>query len=54
MKDAAIIHCNLKPENILLCTSTRTRSDPPEVKIIDFGFACKEDHTVYSYIQVLI
>ncbi|KAJ0438138.1 putative protein kinase CMGC-DYRK-YAK family [Helianthus annuus] len=51
MKDAAIIHCDLKPENILLCTSTRTRSDPPEVKIIDFGSACMEDHTVYSYIQ---
>ncbi|GJT90534.1 dual specificity protein kinase YAK1 [Tanacetum coccineum] len=47
MKDAAIIHCDLKPENILLCTSVK----PPEVKIIDFGSACMEDHTVYSYIQ---
>ncbi|KAK9050047.1 hypothetical protein SSX86_030984 [Deinandra increscens subsp. villosa] len=49
MKDAAIIHCDLKPENILLCT--RTSVEPPEVKIIDFGSACMEDHTVYSYIQ---
>ncbi|KAI3705940.1 hypothetical protein L1987_76189 [Smallanthus sonchifolius] len=49
MKDAAIIHCDLKPENILLCT--RKRMEPPEVKIIDFGSACMEDHTVYSYIQ---
>ncbi|KAD4584138.1 hypothetical protein E3N88_21739 [Mikania micrantha] len=49
MKDAAIIHCDLKPENILLCT--RNGVKPPEVKIIDFGSACMEDHTVYSYIQ---
>ncbi|XP_071713015.1 dual specificity protein kinase YAK1 homolog [Rutidosis leptorrhynchoides] len=47
MKDAAIIHCDLKPENILLCASAK----PPEVKIIDFGSACMEDQTVYSYIQ---
>ncbi|KAK1441529.1 hypothetical protein QVD17_07503 [Tagetes erecta] len=47
MKDAAVIHCDLKPENILICTRTR----PPGVKIIDFGSACMEDHTVYSYIQ---
>ncbi|KAI3757021.1 hypothetical protein L6452_04554 [Arctium lappa] len=47
MKDAAIIHCDLKPENILLCTSVK----PAEIKIIDFGSACMEDHTVYSYIQ---
>ncbi|KAI3762331.1 hypothetical protein L1987_52758 [Smallanthus sonchifolius] len=47
MKDAAIIHCDLKPENILLCTSVK----PLRVKIIDFGSACMEDHTVYSYIQ---
>ncbi|XP_058085414.1 dual specificity protein kinase YAK1 homolog isoform X3 [Magnolia sinica] len=47
MKDAGIIHCDLKPENILLSTSVR----PPEVKIIDFGSACMEDRTVYSYIQ---
>lgn len=47
MKDANIIHCDLKPENILLCT----RSKPGEIKIIDFGSACREDRTVYSYIQ---
>ncbi|CAO2832278.1 unnamed protein product [Amaranthus hypochondriacus] len=46
MKDAGIIHCDLKPENILLCTSK-----PAEIKIIDFGSACMEDKTVYSYIQ---
>ncbi|RAL46307.1 hypothetical protein DM860_015300 [Cuscuta australis] len=47
MKDAGIIHCDLKPENILLCTSVK----PAAVKIIDFGSACMEDRTVYSYIQ---
>ncbi|CAN1271630.1 Dual specificity protein kinase YAK1 homolog [Linum perenne] len=47
LKDAGIIHCDLKPENILLCTSLK----PAEVKIIDFGSACMEDRTVYSYIQ---
>ncbi|XP_041009722.1 dual specificity protein kinase YAK1 homolog [Juglans microcarpa x Juglans regia] len=47
LKDARIIHCDLKPENILLCTSVK----PAEIKIIDFGSACMEDRTVYSYIQ---
>ncbi|KAK6936483.1 Protein kinase domain [Dillenia turbinata] len=47
MKEAGIIHCDLKPENILLCTSVK----PAELKIIDFGSACMEDRTVYSYIQ---
>ncbi|XP_038725253.1 dual specificity protein kinase YAK1 homolog isoform X3 [Tripterygium wilfordii] len=47
LKNAGIIHCDLKPENILLCTSVK----PAEIKIIDFGSACIEDRTVYSYIQ---
>ncbi|KAK8507511.1 hypothetical protein V6N13_141530 [Hibiscus sabdariffa] len=47
LKDAGIIHCDLKPENILLCTSVK----PAEIKIIDFGSACMEERTVYSYIQ---
>ncbi|KAG1362780.1 dual specificity protein kinase YAK1 [Cocos nucifera] len=47
MKDAGIIHCDLKPENILISTSVK----PPEIKIIDFGSACVEGQTIYSYIQ---
>ncbi|XP_030937038.1 dual specificity protein kinase YAK1 homolog isoform X2 [Quercus lobata] len=47
LKDAVIIHCDLKRENILLCTSVK----PAEIKNIDFGSACMEDRTVYSYIQ---
>lgn len=46
VKDAGIIHCDLKPENILM-----TSSAGPDIKIIDFGSACLEGRTVYSYIQ---
>ncbi|KAL5074899.1 hypothetical protein RYX36_013883 [Vicia faba] len=48
LKDAGIIHCDLKPENILLCASSANQT---EIKIIDFGSACMENRTVYSYIQ---
>ncbi|KAK1272452.1 Serine/threonine-protein kinase AFC3 [Acorus gramineus] len=47
MKEAGIIHCDLKPENILISTGVKL----PEIKIIDFGSACNEGRTVYSYIQ---
>ncbi|OAY82819.1 putative serine/threonine-protein kinase yakA [Ananas comosus] len=47
MKDAGIIHCDLKPENILISASVK----PPEIKVIDFGSACMEGRTIYSYIQ---
>ncbi|XP_068635359.1 dual specificity protein kinase YAK1 homolog [Aristolochia californica] len=47
MKEAGLIHCDLKPENILISTSL----NPAEIKIIDFGSACFEHRTVYSYIQ---
>uniref|UniRef100_A0A1D1Z8E6 Putative serine/threonine-protein kinase yakA n=1 Tax=Anthurium amnicola TaxID=1678845 RepID=A0A1D1Z8E6_9ARAE len=48
MKNAGIIHCDLKPENILLCGS---KEKPTAIKVIDFGSACTEGHTIYSYIQ---
>ncbi|KAI5061496.1 hypothetical protein GOP47_0024001 [Adiantum capillus-veneris] len=47
LRDAGIIHCDVKPENILLTTSPGSA----EIKLIDFGSACREDRTVYSYIQ---
>lgn len=46
LKDAKLIHCDLKPENILL-----RRLDSPVIKVIDFGSACHELQTVYTYIQ---
>lgn len=46
LKDAKIIHCDLKPENILLRSL-----NSPIIKVIDFGSACHELQTVYTYIQ---
>jgi serine/threonine protein kinase len=44
-----VIHCDLKPENILLtrCLSNQSAN----IKLIDFGSACMEHNTVYTYIQ---
>lgn len=44
-----IVHCDLKPENILL----ENVRDPTSlaVKLIDFGSACFEKSTMYTYIQ---
>ncbi len=46
MKQLGIVHCDIKPENILL-----KEKDAPDIKIIDFGTGCMEGHIVYSYIQ---
>ncbi|KAK2078531.1 hypothetical protein QBZ16_003371 [Prototheca wickerhamii] len=46
LQQCQIIHCDLKPENVLLKNG---RSG--EVKVIDFGSACFQSRTVYSYIQ---
>ncbi|SHO76717.1 Similar to S.cerevisiae protein YAK1 (Serine-threonine protein kinase) [Malassezia sympodialis ATCC 42132] len=46
LKDARLIHCDLKPENILLRTL-----QTPSIKLVDFGSACHEEQTVYTYIQ---
>ncbi|KAF9793293.1 kinase-like domain-containing protein [Thelephora terrestris] len=46
LKDARLIHCDLKPENILLRSL-----QSPQIKVIDFGSACHERQTVYTYIQ---
>ncbi|KAI5062383.1 hypothetical protein GOP47_0022922 [Adiantum capillus-veneris] len=47
LRDASVIHCDLKLENILLTTCLASA----ELKIIDFGSACREYRTIYSYIQ---
>lgn len=62
LKEARLIHCDLKPENILLKSSvlhpscipsltSTPRLQSPQIKIIDFGSACHERQTVYTYIQ---
>ncbi|KAL7276917.1 dual specificity protein kinase yak1 [Rhizina undulata] len=46
LNKARLIHCDLKPENILL-----KNLESPIIKVIDFGSACDERQTVYTYIQ---
>ncbi|GBC09926.1 hypothetical protein RclHR1_09200011 [Rhizophagus clarus] len=46
LNEARIIHCDLKPENVLL-----KNLESPTIKVIDFGSACHERQTVYTYIQ---
>lgn len=41
-----IIHCDLKPENVLL-----SDAENAIIKIIDFGSSCYESERVYTYIQ---
>ncbi len=40
------MHCDLKPENVLL-----ERPGYTNVKVIDFGSSCYAGQNVYSYIQ---
>jgi dual specificity protein kinase YAK1 len=57
---ANVVHCDLKPENILLekyfiimiiAINFFFSLSSPAIKLIDFGSACLEDRTVYTYIQ---
>lgn len=46
LRSSSIIHCDIKPENILLA-----KIESGHVKLIDFGSACFSNRAVYSYIQ---
>jgi dual specificity tyrosine-phosphorylation-regulated kinase 2/3/4 len=41
-----VIHCDLKPENIMLSHPAKS-----SIKVIDFGSSCFESERVYTYIQ---
>ena len=41
-----IIHCDLKPENVML-----SRLNSASIKLIDFGSCCFSDSRIYTYIQ---
>ena len=42
----SIVHCDLKPENIML-----VKSSSAEINVIDFGSSCFEAERLYTYIQ---
>merc|ERR1719380_345587 len=46
LRKQRVIHCDLKPENVLLKNPTKSG-----IKVIDFGSSCLEDERVYTYIQ---
>ena len=46
LEECHIIHCDMKPENILLMHLTR-----PNIKLIDLGSSCYENRRMYTYIQ---
>ncbi|KAI7868343.1 kinase-like domain-containing protein [Spinellus fusiger] len=46
LKESKIIHCDLKPENMLLKSL-----DSPTIKVIDFGASCYENNPILMYIQ---
>ena len=46
MRRLGLLHCDLKPENILLVSAAH-----PVIKVIDFGSACYENHTSFTYVQ---
>jgi serine/threonine protein kinase len=41
-----VVHCDLKPENVLLVKGSKTR-----LRVIDFGSACFDSERLYTYIQ---
>ncbi|RXW24131.1 hypothetical protein EST38_g1693 [Candolleomyces aberdarensis] len=46
MRHHRIVHCDLKPENVLLRHPAKSG-----IKVIDFGSSCFEHEKIYTYIQ---
>lgn len=46
MPNVNIIHCDLKPENLMLRQQHKTG-----IKIIDFGNACYSNKKMFKYVQ---
>jgi dual specificity tyrosine-phosphorylation-regulated kinase 2/3/4 len=46
LKKIGIIHCDLKPENVMFTDETKTA-----VKIVDFGSACTDYKSGFTYVQ---
>ncbi|PIL23714.1 hypothetical protein GSI_13464 [Ganoderma sinense ZZ0214-1] len=46
MRQHRIVHCDLKPENVLLRHPAKSA-----IKVIDFGSSCFEHEKIYTYIQ---
>ena len=46
MQNQSVIHCDMKPENILFTDETYSK-----IKIIDFGASCEDCSTGFSYVQ---
>jgi dual specificity tyrosine-phosphorylation-regulated kinase 2/3/4 len=46
MHRESVVHCDMKPENVLLCPESST-----DVRVIDFGSSCVVGQQRYEYIQ---
>ena len=46
-----IVHCDMKPENIMIKLPEHPQDESLVVKIIDFGSSCFEDKKTFTYIQ---